>query len=189
LSNLTFVNNESLTIGLRNMPIAVQWGGHSILSHGPSLGMGRSASSVYALASSLSAALNILDVELVVDWQSYLYWGDVGHYLVAFKVAHLCYVAHIHPIMQAIGIVQDPTLKGILAEHMHAITFSEAAVAKGKSNGGVTVPPGQYVPLADVPDLAWKTPHRKPREGTPSLPSPSFAYTGLGPNHHVEIDR
>lgn len=71
------------------MPIAIQWGGHSILSHGPSMGMGgssRSASSVYALASSLSSALNILDVELVVDWQSYLYWGDVGHYLIAYKV-------------------------------------------------------------------------------------------------------
>ena len=73
------------------MPIAVQWGGHSILSSGPSVGMGgssRSASSVYALASSLSSALNILDVELVVDWQSYLYWGEVGHYLIAYKVGY-----------------------------------------------------------------------------------------------------
>lgn len=72
------------------MPIAVQWGGHSILSH-TNVGMGgssRSASSVYALASSLSSALNILDVELVVDWQSYLYWGDVGHYLIAYKVQY-----------------------------------------------------------------------------------------------------
>ena len=33
---------------------------------------------------------------------------------------------------------------------------------------------GQYIPLADVPDFAWKTPQRKPLEA---------------PNHFIEIDR
>jgi len=137
--------------GYYNMPVAVQWGAHSLRTYSA-----KSAHCTYALASSLSISLNKLDVELVVDWQSYLYWGNVGHYLIAYK---------------AIDAVQDPNLKKIMSDHVNAITFTDEALSQGTK--GVRVQRGEYVPLADVPDLVWKTPDRKSKEG---------------PNHFSDID-
>jgi len=129
----------------------VQWGAHSLRTYSSSI-----CHCTYTLASSLSCALSKLDVELVVDWQSYLYWGNVGHYLIAYK---------------AIDAIQDPTLKQIMSDHVNAITFSGESLKQGRK--GVSVQKNEYVPLADVPDLAWKTFPRKESEG---------------PNHFSDMD-
>lgn len=82
---------------------------------------------------------------------------------------------YLHVPFKALGVVQDATLRTILNDHLHSITFSNAAVSRVKNSNtkGFQVPAGEFIPLADVPDLAWKTPERKPLEG---------------PNHHLALD-
>ncbi|SDH27451.1 hypothetical protein SAMN04515691_2425 [Leifsonia sp. 98AMF] len=119
-------------------PIAVQWGGQSFLG---SSGVAFD----FSLATSLSSILRLLDVELVVDYNTgpQPYWGKTGHYTIATFACEK---------------VTGAKLRRLLAANTDRISFSLAGLGHGaidtttvlaKKNGG-------FVPLADVPDLIWK---------------------------------
>ena len=79
-------------------PMALQWGGQSFT--GPT---GKSVSP-YALATSLSAVCDRLEVDVVRDWNVGMldYWGAVGHYTIA-ALHHRPIDAHERPRLAAYG--------------------------------------------------------------------------------------
>ena len=139
------------------MPLALQWGGQVFLD-------GQSASgSSYALATALSTICNLLNVDVVRDWNADQpdFWGAVGHYGIA---------------TMAIEHLPAGKLKALMTANLDRISFDIADVTKKKTSGLST---HDFVPLADVPDLVWKVgPHKR---GGPT--SPEHA------NHFADMDR
>ncbi len=132
-------------------PIAVQWGGHVLGSH---------TKLSYALATCLSTACRMLEVEPIADLNLVgdEYWGARGHYTIADK---------------ACDVVQNPKLKELMQNNRRNIAIpAEVAIP------ALTKEP--FVPLADVPDMVWKVrssdaiANRTPREN---------------PNHFADMDR
>ena len=119
----------------RYRPLALQWGGHVLLGKQGDIKMN------YALATFLSTICRQLDIDIVPDWNTghREYWGKTGHYKIAAKACEL---------------VADPRLKTLLQNNLDAIAFSDDAIEKGQLT---TIDAHQFVPLADVPDLVWRT--------------------------------
>lgn len=118
-------------------PIAMQWGGHAFV------GPGGTTMAPYALATCLSTVCRLLDVDVVRDWNVGLldYWGAVGHYTIATA---------------AVGRINGkkyPRLKALLTANLERISFAAGTITRSSTSGLST---HQFVPLADVPDLAWK---------------------------------
>jgi hypothetical protein len=118
----------------RYRPIAVEWGGQKL--SGPE----GDQYTQYALASSLAAACAQLDIEVITDINAEhtQYWGAVGHY----KIAQL-----------AINLAQSPELKRFLTDNLAQLTYDAAQIQANN----IARDASQFVPLADVPDLVWKT--------------------------------
>ncbi len=119
----------------RLRPIALQWGGQV-------LGDSSADSQLkFALATWLSTICRELDVDVIPDWQigHSEYWGKLGHYKIGAKACEL---------------VSNPKLKKLLMANVHNIAFDDDAILdrqlKKIDNKG-------FVPLADVPDLVWRT--------------------------------
>jgi hypothetical protein len=144
-------------------PLAVEWGGQSLF-----------ASDVghlnYALATGLSTACQLLDVDLVSNHNTGAnpYWGQTGHYSIATA---------------AISLVKPAPLQKFLEANVERISFrpNELSPAEIKAK----LARGDFVELADVPDLVWKkTPDRAPggrdyaRNAGPEHP-----------NHYADIDQ
>jgi hypothetical protein len=113
-------------------PFALQWGGQK-------LDGGESRFTQYALASSLSVVCRELDVEIVADLNTELpqYWGAVGHYKIAERA-----------IARTKG-----ELNAFLSANLAQLTYPAEAI-----NGGQIKPSAdEFVPVADVPDVVWKT--------------------------------
>ncbi|GHO69914.1 hypothetical protein KSC_088060 [Ktedonobacter sp. SOSP1-52] len=121
-------------------PLALQWGGHVVQE------AQGSAQLRFALASCLSIVCHKLDVDLVTSWNTghREYWGEVGHYKIAGS---------------ACDILQLPNLKTLMSNNKDAIAFGDDQLVQGTTHihGG-----GQFVPLADVADLVWRT--TRPRD-------------------------
>jgi hypothetical protein len=152
-----FANNSADSAELKNLrmrPFAMVWGGQKLID-------GDSEQyTQFGLATSLATACRELDVELVTDWrrEAREYWGQVGHY----KIAEL-----------AIELLAEP-LKTFFRTHAELITFP------GIDEPKTLNPATDFIPLADVPDLVWKSNINK---------------TGVGvrantenPNHYADID-
>ena len=109
-------------------PVAVQWGGHVFVDD-----EGKRRQS-YALATCLSTVCNLLEVDVIRDWNIGQpdYWGNVGHYTIANK---------------AINLVTSEFLKKLMQANHDFITFGDI----GPSGVG-----NQPARLADIPDLVWK---------------------------------
>lgn len=141
--------------GAPPLPLALQWGGQVFVD-----GSGAEGSS-YALATALSTVCAALDVDLVRGWNADQpdYWGAVGHYGIANK---------------AIGHLPDGArLTALMKNNLANITLDIEDVTK-KGTGGLSKK--EFVPLADVPDLAWKIgPYNR---GEPEHP-----------NHFADMDR
>ncbi len=118
---------------LRFRPFAIQWGGQKLSDSGPD------RYTQYALAASVSVACRELDVDVVADLNAELpqYWGAVGHY----KIAEL-----------AIASTSGP-LKAFLQQNLEQLTYSVDTIA----SGSIKPSPDSFVPLADVPDVVWKS--------------------------------
>ena len=121
----------------RHRPIAMQWGG--------SVFGGTTEEHRFALATALSSVCRSLDVEVVRDWRLGLSetWGKVGHY----KIGAL-----------ACELVDDPELKKLMQANKLRIGVSDESLTAGdlpKMNQE------RFVPLADVPDLVWRTRRKK----------------------------
>jgi hypothetical protein len=132
-------DRDHLTPLLR--PMAVEWGGQSLLGSG-----GQRFN--FALATGLSTACQLLDVDLVRDHNTgpNPYWGQTGHYSIATV---------------AISSVQNPNLRAFLLANVERISFRPDQLSpeeiRQKLSGG------DFVELADTPDLVWKkTPDRVP---------------------------
>jgi hypothetical protein len=116
------------------MPIAVQWGGHVFVDE---RGKGDLQ---FALATCLSTVCNRLDVDPIRDWNIGLpeYWGAVGHYTIANK---------------ACDAIANKNLRELMQSNLERITFPQGAITKKNLSG---LSKQDFIPLADVPDLAWK---------------------------------
>jgi hypothetical protein len=146
--------------------LALQWGGEVLRTS-------RRESAPYVLGSSLATICRMLDLDLVWDWQASLfrYWGGVGHYSIA---------------LLAIGALPNGELKTLLTNNLANITFPEESISerelKGLSN--------RFVPLADVPDLAWKIgiAQRGPRNTNPERPNHFADMDQPGPDGRTLLD-
>jgi hypothetical protein len=141
--------------GMEHRPLALQWGGQVVVDNGS---IASSAQS-YTLATALSTICRELDLDLVRDWNTGLpeYWGAVGHYAIAAL---------------ACSRVRNKNLKKLLVANLERISFRKETILKGeRSFRGLSAKP--YIPLADVPDYAWKGGHRKDEQ----------------PNHFADMDK
>ena len=99
----------------------------------------------FALATSLTTALRVLEVDLLRDWDigHSETWGKVGHYKIAAKACEL---------------VSDPALRTLLLANQANIAVTDADILNGNlpSNNQAA-----FVALADVPDLIWRSKRRR----------------------------
>jgi hypothetical protein len=118
-------------------PIAVQWGGELF-----SDGSGPQQS--VALATCLSTVCNLLDVDVIRDWNigGFDYWGETGHYTIGALACTANYK----------GL---PKLGKLLSNNLDRIGFEPADL---KVNDKVLKNKAHYsfVPLADVADDVWR---------------------------------
>jgi hypothetical protein len=123
------------TRALRYRPLALQWGGHALMDE-----EGESKLQ-FALATFLSTICRELDVDVIPDWNigHSEYWGKTGHYKIAAKACEL---------------VTDPKLKKLLMNNVPVIAFDDQAIEQGNLK---RIDAKQFAPLADVPDLVWRT--------------------------------
>jgi hypothetical protein len=146
------------------MPIALQWGGHVF-------GDSQSSSHLrYALATCLSTVCNLLEVDVVRDWNLGQddYWGAVGHYSIANK---------------AIDFIRNSRLQQLLKANLTNITLNEENINKRGTSG---LSKKAFVPLADVPDLVWKLGHYN--RGNPEHPNHFADMDKPGPDHRTLLD-
>ena len=152
--------HETLTV-LR--PVAVEWGGQALAGAG-----GQRLN--FALATNLAKACDLLDVDLVLEHNDgpTPFWGQVGHYSIATA---------------AIAAVQGKALSALLSANRERISFVPDQLSADQIRAKLAR--GDFVELADVPDLVWKKlPGRVP--GGRDI----AANTGPEhPNHYAAIDR
>ena len=150
--------------GLR--PIALQWGGQSFLTSA-------SAHFDFALATSLTSILRLLDVELVVDYDTgpQPYWGKTGHYTIASFACEQVKSAKLKKLMTA----NTDRISFGVADLQHGTI--DTATIDAKKNGG-------FIPLADVPDLVWKNLPGAVKGGRDT----AFRTGPEHPNHFADID-
>ena len=124
----------------RFRPIALQWGGQTIIDNEGKDNLR------YALATCLSTVCRELDVDIIPDWNigHSEYWGKTGHYKIAAKACEL--VNDKTPMMKK--------LRKLLMNNVGVIAFDDQAITDGELK---KIDSKQFVPLADVPDLVWRT--------------------------------
>jgi hypothetical protein len=115
-------------------PLAVQWGGHRFLE---GVTGGRYQ---FALGSFLSTICRELDVAFVPDLNigHSEYWGKLGHFKIAAKACELVSNAKLKKLLMA---NQDRIAYGDDVLHGELPSFTKK----------------DFVPLADVPDLVWRS--------------------------------
>jgi hypothetical protein len=128
---------ETSDAGLQ--PIAVQWGGELFSDES-----GRPQLSC-ALATGLSNVCNLLDVDVIRDWNigGPDYWGETGHYTIG---ALAC----------TVNFTGAPRLQKLMSNNLDRVGFNQADL---KRNEKVLRNQAhyQFVPLADVADEIWRT--------------------------------
>lgn len=157
-------------------PLAIEWGAQVFAE--------RRERSTFSLATSLSNACKLFDVELVVPETDTPFgtWGAVGHYTIGALT---------------IDQVQDPTLKAFLQANADRLSLEVDAISGSMKNKDLLARP--MVPLADVPDIVWKkfpSPHlnskgedmgvkggRDTKGGTHGSSGPEHA------THHCDADQ
>ena len=120
-------------VAKRFRPVALQWGGHTLLGKEGEL------ATRYVLASCVSTVCRVLDVELIRDLNLGLpeTWGETGHFEIAAK---------------ALELPEDETLRKLLMLNRANISRSDGAIGEGH----LGAKRDEFVPLADVADLVWR---------------------------------
>lgn len=142
-------------------PLAVQWGGQVFTD-----AAGQEQKS-FALATLLSTVCHKLEVTPVRSWNFELpeYWGTFGHFTIANMAC-------------TITGSQNSKVRQFFQNNLLNITFQLSDITVAGTKG---LSKGDFVPLADVPDLVWKMPSgpgsRGPRGNNPE-----------GPNHFADMD-
>ena len=129
------LETDDKTVG--PMPIAVQWGGHVFLDRSEA-----AAQRPYALATSLSTVCNLLEVDIIREWNigQTDYWGEMGHYTVGAK---------------ACEIPSEPGLRRLMEANHIRVGFPDDAL-RDPSKYQINVAHYPFVPLADVADNVWR---------------------------------
>ena len=144
-------------------PIAVEWGGQALAGDdGKRLN--------YALATGLSTDCQLLDVDLVSAHNvgANPFWGQTGHYSIATA---------------AIDSVAEGPLHDFLQANVERISFRPDELTPQQIRDKLAR--GDFVELADVPDLVWKkTPDRAPG-GRDYAQNAGPEH----PNHYADIDQ
>jgi hypothetical protein len=140
------------------LPLAMQWGSHL-------LGGGGQKPQPYALATCLSTVCDLLDVDLVRDWNLDQpdTWGAIGHFSIATSV---------------IGAMskRQPKLDALMKQNASLIAPDDGTI---RSNDFKGMGSAANVPLADVPDFFWK----------PRIAKQGYARQTEGPNHFADMDQ
>jgi hypothetical protein len=156
-------------------PLAVEWGGQVLTQN---TGGERFT---FALATSLTTVCRSLDVELITEHNlgAQPFWGQTGHYTIANF---------------AIDALDVGKLKSFLAKNVDKITFTTedltpSVISERLKAAKATIKEGgdAFVPLADVPDVVWKT--FKTNPGGRDDRSSGHGTTGPEhPTHFADID-
>ena len=120
--------------GLR--PFAITWGAHDFADADGKGSLG------FALATGLGNVRRILDVDLVRGWnldQPYT-WGKTGHFKIGFRAADL---------------VSNKKLAKLLSANQVSLGYSDQKLLDGNVVAGTFT--HDFVPLADVADIIWRT--------------------------------
>lgn len=117
-------------------PLGLIWGMHELMDNG------NEQAQPYVLATCLSSVCNLLDVELVRNWNLDLTntWGEVGH----FKIG-----------AQACELVSNHKLSVLLKANQRNIGYEDQEMLDGDIVGGKFT--RDFVPLTDVADIIWRT--------------------------------
>jgi len=117
-------------------PLAMEWGGHAIIDGGCSE---KSVARGFALATAVSTICRELDVDVVRDINAQLpeYWGDVGHYTIAYAACEK---------------LTSTSLKKLMQANRDNISYPNQQIEKK----AFKFDESRFIPLADVPDLRWK---------------------------------
>ncbi|MEM5436120.1 S1/P1 Nuclease [Paraburkholderia diazotrophica] len=147
----------------RLCPLAVEWGGQALASDG-----GRRLN--YALATGLSTACQLLDVDLVREHNvgANPFWGQTGHYSIATA---------------AIESVKEGPLHDFLDANVERISFRPNELTPEQIREKLAR--GDFVELADVPDLVWK----KTSDRVPGGRDYAQNAGPEHPNHYADIDQ
>jgi hypothetical protein len=118
-------------------PIAIQWGGH-VFSDSSSCTM-----TPYALATSLATACQLLEVDVIRDWNLMTteYWGEMGHYSIGAKAASLEFT--------------NLNLGKLINANFDRIGFDDQTLSD-KERYSRNAAHYKFVPLADVADDVWR---------------------------------
>ena len=135
-------------------PFGIQWG-EQVFDEG-------SATS-YALVTTLSTVCNLLDLDLVRDWNldQTDTWGSIGHFSIAHSVSACLSNTRLKTLMTKNANLISPTKDDILSSDFKGMGSDD------------------FVPLADVPDMFWK----------PRVAKQGFARPMEGPNHFADMDQ
>jgi hypothetical protein len=144
-------------------PLALQWGGQRF-GAGPASGFN------FALATSLTTVLRLLDLELVTEHNTRAvpFWGKTGHY----SIANLACLA-----------VTKPRLATLMAANGDRVSFEVIDPKTIDETTKEAKKEHEFMPLADVPDLIWKNP--------PSQVQGGRDHGGNAPEHpchHADMD-
>jgi hypothetical protein len=128
-------------------PIALQWGGQRFVEHSAEHFAERLTDGVadatyqFALATCLSTVCRELEVEILRDWNigHSDYWGKTGHYKIGAKACEL---------------LSDKKLSKLMMANQGNIGYGDDELVTGRT---VKMDEQGFVPLADVPDLVWRT--------------------------------
>lgn len=143
----------------RFRPLGLQWGGQKLLGATGEIGV------QFALATFISTICRELDIDLIRDLNigQTPFWGRLGHYQIA---------------AEACGLVTNQKLGALLEKNINRISFDMQTIHDSikRKKTGVFKQLDGFVPLADVPDLVWKSGPAGVRRGKE------------GPNHFADVD-
>ncbi len=127
---------ESNSMETKYYPLGVLWGMHEFLDSGTNM------KQPYILATCLSSVFNLLDVELIRNWNLDLVntWGKTGHFKVGAKACEL---------------VSSRKLSKLLIANQKNIGYTDTDLIAGNTVGGRFTK--DFVPLADVADIIWRS--------------------------------
>ena len=154
-------------------PIALEWGGQGIRG-----AAGRRFN--FTLAANLTSVLRLLSVDLVTEHNvgAQPFWGRTGHYTIASYACDSVTAANLKTLLTA---NRDRISFGF--DDLGHTAIEKSTVAAKKA--------GEFLPLADVPDLIWKNLPWKVRGGRDvrSDNPPSFQSGPEHPCHYADIDQ
>jgi hypothetical protein len=127
-------------------PLGILWGSHEFTD-----GKQKHVQP-YILSTFLSTVCNLLDVELVRDWNldTVNTWGSIGHFKIGALACDL--------------VINTSNCFKFLQKNKLNIGYSDDTMQSGDMVNG-RYHAGTFVPLADVPDIVWRS-LRKVKDGS-----------------------